>query len=666
MPSPDLKYLPGRLPDGYVPVPISAGSPGSPARVCALVRGEQDPVGGSLVLLRDQVDAKVYLGCVTDSGGVVHEWVELWVQGVDGLEGAPPAVRDALTNAMVDDRWERQVKALRESDRPLVYQCEWESANPPPTWLDVAARTPVHPKDKESGETWRLCLDDALLRKVGLPAYSGSLHRYLHLPELGEASPFVPVTAGAPTGPSAKSMSAVTGGASKLVAFNPGGGRVLVRSYSPVGLEAFVDLLGGGVWKGVPHGRSALDLELSTKSGAEGADHLTRGGLFLGQQGRMGRLIESFHLKLRALSDAVEAVRSLTQGTQRPLLNLSPDSFQVRIGEPARGLPYLWTARVTMCDPGDAVALPIQSSEARYHVSGRPGLASVYRPASAGQVSRGRGTVRIREVLTERGDETVLEGTLATDERIEAARNDLVWLRANLKTGRADLYARLDTKAAMAAGEWRFRTLPQRFAPEVVEQLGSAKGVPLAETGFEVIPQLSSPVDLHSLGVLAARILLVNPGTSLPVVVDEVLSLARQASADHDGKTPLPERIGRLFDKDARWLPTLGPQRLLHEEVDPRAALDMIPSSLWWDTLAMVSRMFPGVGPDSRCADLGDARHGGLHAVYDGVREDLERLLIRTRSLIVIDWRFNREIHAVVRGFLVKHGGAPAAKAGAR
>ena len=38
----------------------------------------------------------------------------------------------------------------------------------------------------------------------------------------------------------------------------------------------------------------------------------------------------------------------------------------------------------------------------------------------------------------------------------------------------------------------------------------------------------------------------------------------------------------------------------------------------------------------------------------DGVlTNDLNRLLLRTRSLIVIDWRFNREIHAVIRRYRV-------------
>ncbi|MCC6661562.1 MAG: hypothetical protein IT437_11830 [Phycisphaerales bacterium] len=664
MPTPDLKYIPGKVPAEYGPVPVSAGQMASAARLCVVVRKQPDPVGGHLVLLRDAVDVRVYLGCLADAGGKVREWVEVWVQAADGLQAAPPVVRDALTNAVLDDRWDRQVGAFRSGDMPNLIETGWETAGGPVTWIDPATTSPVHPVDRESGVTWALCRDEAVLAKARLPGYASTLHRYLYLPELGAESPFLAVAADSPAGANVKPVGTAVGDKG-LVPLNPGGGRVLVRSFSPVGLEAFVDLLGGAPWKGLAHGRTALDLELTTGSGEGVSDHLTRGGLFLGQQGRMGRLVESLHLKLRALSDAVDAVASFTQGTQRPLLNVGPESFQVRLGEPARGLPYLWSSRVVLADPGDAVPLSIPGSAERYHVSARAVQPSVYRPRSAGRASSGRCVLRIREALTERGEDTVLEGTLATDERLEAARNDLIWLRPNLKGAPLDLYARLDTKAAMAAGEYRFRTLAHRFPPPQAEQLAGAKGVPLPETRFEVVPQLSSPVDLYSLGVLAVRTLLVNPGNSLPVAVDEVLSLAREAGGG-DSAVPLAQRIARLFDSDPRWLESLGPQRVLHEKLEPRQVLDMIPAALWFDTLAMIARMFPGMGPDSRAADLGDARHGGLHIVYDGVRADLERLLIRTRSLIVIDWRFNREIHAVVRGFLVKHGGVPPSRAGAR
>jgi hypothetical protein len=229
-----------------------------------------------------------------------------------------------------------------------------------------------------------------------------------------------------------------------------------------------------------------------------------------------------------------------------------------------------------------------------------------------------------------------------------------------------DLYAKLDTKAAMAAGEWRFRTVPQRFKGEAPGQLGAAKGVPLPDSPFEVIPLVSTPADLYALGVLAVRTLLVDPRVSLPVAVDEVLSLARQLAAEYDAALPIDERIRRLFDKDPRWLASLGPQRLSFEAIDPGEVFGLVPSPLWWSTLAAIVRMFPGVGPDSRCADLGAAPASAVQRVFDPVLADLDSLLRRTRSLIVIDWKYNREIHAVVRGFLTKLSGGGRAPARAR
>jgi hypothetical protein len=80
-------------------------------------------------------------------------------------------------------------------------------------------------------------------------------------------------------------------------------------------------------------------------------------------------------------------------------------------------------------------------------------------------------------------------------------------------------------------------------------------------------------------------------------------------------------------------------------------ALDLVPLSLWSAVLATIARMLPGVGPDSTCRNYGDARGGGLHLVFERAQRDLSALLRRTRSLIVIDWSDNREVHAVIRQF---------------
>jgi hypothetical protein len=279
---------------------------------------------------------------------------------------------------------------------------------------------------------------------------------------------------------------------------------------------------------------------------------------------------------------------------------------------------------------------------------GEAAAMSIYQPEAVTHSTGGRAPLRIRQVLDEGGG-LIVEGTLTTQERIASAKNDLLWIRINLGGSRVDLYSRLEKDAALAGGEVRFRTVPQKFSDPLAKALRAAQGVPIANAGFEIIPLLSSPCDLYSLAVLAARTLLVNQTNSLPVALDELLSLARQVALEHDPAVGLGLRLQSVFDRDPRWIQTLGPHRLVSEPVNEAEAFDLVPPDLWFDVLALIVQMLPGIGPDSLCVDYGDAMPGAVHKVFAAPRDRLESLLVRSRSLIVIDWRFNREIHAVIR-----------------
>jgi len=655
----DVRNAQTRVPEGYAGVVISPDQADDPLRICVLVRRSPDPVAGHLVVLRDLIDGRALLGCIVDAGGAVQEWIELWVQDLEGLVNTTVACREALSNHVLDERWKGYFHSLLEADPVSVIQTGWETNHPLPLYVDLTSMEPIHPIDPQSGGRWQLCRDDALLSAKGLPSYSTSLHRYLYLKELEDKSPLVPVTSDAPRAEAVLSTTEITGGRRGLLSVNAGGGLMLVRRHYPVQMEPFSGLLSGETWDGMFHGRSLMDLGPTSEALKNSDPDLTDGGwLFLGRHGRPGRMVESFHLKLRLMADAIRAVQRAVQLTQRPLLNLSADSFQVRLSPPGVGLPFLWTARAVLVAPGDAISLPIRTSSVQYFLRGSARGASVYCPESAGQTAGGRGTVRIRQVLPEASGGTIVEGTFATQERFEAARYDLIWLRMNLTCGRVDLYGQLEQASALAAGEWRFRTVGQRFGEEAVAALRSAEGVPVAETAFEIIPLLSSPCDLYAVAVLAMRTLLVNRQTTLPVVLDEVLSLARQVAAEYDESVGLGLRIRTLFEGDARWLASLGPQRLAKEEMAPEEALDLIPTEAWFDMLAAIVRLLPGIGPDSLTKDFGDAPPGGIHKVFDQAVADFDDLVLRTRSLVVIDWRFNREIHAVVRQHLMGVGGS--------
>jgi hypothetical protein len=675
-PADPILAAPAALPPGYAAVPLFPDHRGAPLQLCALVRKDPDPVAGHFVVLRTLLDAVLYLGCLADAGGALHGYVEIWVQSLAGLAGSPAAAREALSNRTLDDRWARLFKAFDALSTPQapspasgLVRTGFETAAPRPLFYDPAKGEFTQPVDAFSNAPWALCTDDARLAAKGLPPYSSSLHRYLCA---DAKSPFIPVTPDAPTNAGTAPLSEITGPKGTLKPFNPGG-LMLVRRYAPVGFEPFVDLLAGAPWDGILAGRSAVHLDrlneaLEEKNGSS-AD-MADGRLFLGKHGKWGRLTETFHLKLRLLADCLAAVRTVTAQTQRPLLNVTAHSFQVDIGAGAHAhaLPFLWTASAHLVDPGDAVTLKMEGADAQYFVRAAATPGNVYQPDAVTKPAAGRGTLRVRKTLSESAG-VIVEGTFATQERLGGGggasggadgptRNDLVWLRVPVGSQRLDLFGHVEKEPALAAGEWRFRTERQKLPDAVLAQLKAAEGVPIPETLFDVIPLLSAPCDLYALAILAARALLVNADTTLAIVADELLSLARQVALQHRDDVPLGDRIAAIFQADGRWLAALGPHRLSRDTMTPQEAFDLVPAALWFDTLGLLVRMLPAVGPDSLCRDFGDAPRGGMHKIYEPAAAALDGLLVRTRSLIVIDWRFNREINAVLRRFAA----APAPK----
>ena len=641
------------VPEGYIVIPIAEDQKAAALKICVLVRPKPDPVGGHLVVLGDTIDAKVFLGCIVDASSQVLEWLELWIQNTESLINTASAACQSLSNAMLDNRWRRQSQAFEHLEGTAIVKTGWESEHPLPTFLDISARSPIHPIDPNSGTPWKLCVDEGLLQQKNLPSYANSLHRYLHVPELGGESQLVPVTSGAPTNASTKPLSEICGEPAHTIPLNSGAGLMLVKKHVPIGLEAFTDILSGAAWDGLKHGRSELELNEQLNALRKNETVLTTDGrLFLETHGQCSRLVETFHLKLRLLADVVSSVHSMVYHLQRPLLNISPDNWQVKLGETGRGLPFLWTARAVLSDPGDAIPLAIERSDIQYYLPAVESGTSIYRPLVTSLPTKGRASVRIRQVLPDTSDTTTIEGTFTTQERIDMARNDLVWFRLNLACGEINLYAHLEADSAMAPGEWRFRTVAQNMDDTKVSDLRAAEGVPIPEVTFEVIPLLSSPCDLYSLAVTAVRILLVDNTNSLPVALDETLSLPRQIEADYNESTSLETSISDIFNKDSRWIESLGPHHLTYDKITSDEAFNIIPCELWWTTLAIILRMFPGTGPEAECKDYGDAQQGGLHKVFERTIADLDSLILRTRSLIVADRQSNQEISAVIQKYL--------------
>jgi len=635
-----------KIPNGYAAVPIHDPGTG-PVRLCILVQHSQDPATGPLVLLRDLPDARVFLGCLTDVGGRLLDWLELWVQNLDGLAGSLSAVRENLANHVLDTRWTRQVAVFRALNPEGFLETGWESRHPSPIFLDAAAKILLHPNTADVANGWALCRDDAVLQSVGLPPYTTSLFRYLHQPTAAEAR-FVPATAGAPENAATRPLGEILSGPAKI-AVNPQGGLMMAIKLSPIPYEDYADLLGGKAWNGLALGKKFLPLGGVYRTLTDWNQIQQQGAhLLLGRQGSAGRLVETFHLKLQLFTEAVSLIRNFVAAQQLPFLNLGADSFGVRLESVGTKLPFFWTASTALVKSSQALALPLESSEFTYFVRTHGANASVYLPENLGRPLHGQGSVRIRQLLPGEQGRTALEGTLVMQEALAISPRDLLCLRLPLPSGRIDLYGHIYSDEGLAQGEVRFRTRAQSLPDAVVKALTAAAGVPLPRAPFEIVPLLSSPCDLYSLGVIAARTLLVDEKNTLAMAVDELLSLAKQVAAEHDPKLPLGQRIEAIFKKESRYAASLGAHHLLRNSLEPTQAAALLPEELWFDTLGAILRLFPGAGPDSICRDFGDAPSLALETVLNQAVEDLEKLIVRSRSLLVIDWQQNREIQSVI------------------
>src|SRR5437867_3352118 len=583
------------IPEGYSAIPIQESDLGSAVRLCVLARQTPDPAAGHLVLLRDLPDAMVYLGCLTDAGGRLREWAELWVQNVDGLEASLPALRESFSNHSIDQRWANNASSLCALNPEGFIQTGWETKHGLPTFLDLSRQRPVHPGAAD--HRWELCCDDAALQAAGLPAYGTSLFRYLYQPRSKESG-FVAVVSGAPTNSATRPLVEALKDTQAHVPLNPQGGLLMAQNFCPLGYEDYVDLLGGKAWKGIEHGKRLLTFNGVYRT-LDDWSRMEQSGshLFLGGQGRAGRFVEGFHLKLQLLVEVLTSVRAFVEQQQLPFLNLAADSFRVSLSEVGAKLPFLWTANAVLVKPSQAYALPVESSDFRYFIRDRPGGTSIYQPEGINAALQSSGSVRLRKVMPPEQGRTQIEGTLIMQERMNVSPHDLLWIRLPLPSGRVDLYGHLYTTDGLAQGEARFRTVPQVLASEVVDSLRAAEGVAFARSPFEVVPLLSTPCDLYALGVLAVRTLLVNPQNTLAVALDEVMSLARQAAAQSNAETTLASRICEIMNADPRFANSLAPHRLVQEPMEPTAAFELLPPELWYHTLAAIVRLFPGIGP---------------------------------------------------------------------
>src|SRR3954467_13759501 len=96
--------------EGYRMVALEPDSTAAALQLCLVLKTSPDPIGGPLVSLGETADASIFLGCVTDVAGQVHEWVEVWMQNLENLETRFPAQAPNFCNALLDQQWAQRAE----------------------------------------------------------------------------------------------------------------------------------------------------------------------------------------------------------------------------------------------------------------------------------------------------------------------------------------------------------------------------------------------------------------------------------------------------------------------------------------------------------------------------------------------------------------------------
>ncbi len=630
------------IPNGYRAVPLESDLGSFSWSISLLVRAGAAGKN-ELVMLANLPDSRAYLGCLADRENKVREWVQIWVQDLEGLLDIDQGLAEQLTGEQLDRRWRRHWQATKNLS-PSQIIAETAVENLRPFYLDAQQLKVVCPKTAE-GTEWRVCRNDAELEQAKLPKSSQSIWRYLAVGDAAKGTAmYCSTDKRAPVGGLAQERSAALGFKPELIPINPQGGQVAVRVHPPLDFGDYADLIGGATIAEI--GARKRDCEaaiLASTLGVLGQDG-RRHGLMLGNN----NAAELFYLRLRLVLQAGKALLANLRGNQCPLLNLDPCSFG--IGIQATGeLPWAWTTTCELVRPGRAVTFAIPNTDqVRFIAAGDTGIPA-YCPSTASR--RGDMGVTIRPLRINVEDRRVsIEGSIWVSSPFPVETSDIVRFRLTQAGIAGEFFAAVVLDKPGLLQEIKFRTWNRDMTPEEIAQLRRFEGGKLERSWCEFIPVLSSPYDFYSFSLVGARALLVNPTNLVSGVIDELERLGRVAGNQLPAGASLPQVVDAVEKILAaeKGNEILSAVQIFGQLPNRPKQVDFLPPRMWAETIALLVRLMPGLGNASVCADYGAAPSGGLHVPLEETIAALENLCARARSLVISDWNSNRELRSLL------------------
>jgi hypothetical protein len=330
--------------------------------------------------------------------------------------------------------------------------------------------------------------------------------------------------------------------------------------------------------------------------------------------------------------------------THRPILNLTLSSFAADVSSPSVGLPFLWTVKVGLVDSGIAVPIQLGSAASNLFTPALHLPNSVYQPQRMGRGrTSGVAEFRVRSVEVDPSDHVMVEGAIAGAD-VDIQTESAVSIRLALSGREVTLHGSVSPGAGPL--EWRFRGEPGTAGKEIAALWKASAGVVVSQVWLDVSENHDAAYDMYALAVCFCRVLLGGSPNPLPAIIDDLHALAQLAAA------PKQNQVGDLIalvNENERFKKSFGVENVFLDPQLKQAAAEMIPVDIWRKVLTVLLRMLPGVMPDAFVRRYGALKGGGQSVYFDALYEELVALLVQTRSLILIDWRMNREIHAVIR-----------------
>ncbi len=326
----------------------------TPLSICLVVQG-RGAASGELILLQELADSKSYCGVIADVEGGIHDFVEISVQQLQ-LGNVQHSAREyQITNNFLDGEWRTQGDLIRKNPDNYLIATSFELVNPPLLKIKRPPETQGGLFWETESMPWVLCKNDELLEKHGLPRYSTTRFRYLHNPKEETTKTFISTDDDNPINAQTLSWNKFAASIGNPILFNPHSGLIRITRRSPLDLETVSQIVEGKPWKESSSQENVLEMNEDLNA-LRNWSYNPKGlpfRLYNPDQAAL-HFHESLFIKLSLLLSAAREVRNYVKIHQLPLLNLTPNSFGVRISAAGSTFPRLWSARCQLIRPGQA------------------------------------------------------------------------------------------------------------------------------------------------------------------------------------------------------------------------------------------------------------------------------------------------------------------------